>query len=99
MQLFKKYGDNKFECKEIKYIDSIKICKKKNLTKELCNISQLAIIPGISKNIATKIIDKYESIPNIIDILKEDKYGLAELVLNKKKLGKHLSETLHNYLL
>tara|TARA_Y100000768_G_C23919831_1_gene654319 strand:- start:480 stop:1157 length:678 start_codon:yes stop_codon:yes gene_type:complete len=100
-QLLKKYSDNTFETiksNSSNYVDNIKICKKQNLTKETCNIAQLSIIPGISKSIATIIIKEYNSLENIINNLNKDNNSLANIQLNKKKLGTKLSQRLSEYL-
>jgi len=49
-----------------KYIETIKLKKKDNLTPLNCNILQLAQIPGVSKNMGSSIIKIYNSISNLI---------------------------------
>ena len=49
------------------YCDNIKIKKKDNLTPLNCQIASLMVCPGVSSNIATKIIKKYKSIHNLFN--------------------------------
>ena len=44
------------------YVSSIKLNKKENMTKLNCNIIQLATIPGVSKNMSSIILEKYNTI-------------------------------------
>ena len=82
------------------YASSIKINKKENMNKSLCNIIQLATIPGVSKNISKIILDEYKSISNLIEEFKKnDKLLLANINLGKRKLGKILSEKIYDYLI
>lgn len=52
-------------------------------------IRMLLCIPGISENIATKIVDKYKTKRAIIDNANNDEIGFSEIVINEKgrKLG------------
>ena len=59
-------NDNKND--ENQYCNYIKLRKKENLTSNVCYISQLAQIPGISNKIASQIANKYTS---MIMICKE----------------------------
>lgn len=81
------------------YISSIKLNKKQNMDKKTCNIIQLATIPGISKNISTIILEKYNTIANLIEQFKlNDANMLEEINLGKRKLGKVLSNKIYNYI-
>ena len=103
LQIQNKYNIGKFKKIENSldnYTSSIKINKKENMNKNLCNIIQLATIPGVSKNISKIILDKYETISNLIEEFKKnDKLLLADINLGKRKLGKILSEKIYDYLI
>ena len=61
LQIKRKYENGKFiknEDTSQEYLSSIKLNKKQNMDKKLCNILQLATIPGVSKNISTIIKNK-----------------------------------------
>jgi crossover junction endonuclease MUS81 len=103
LQIQSKYNMGKFkkiENSTDNYASSIKINKKENMNKSLCNIIQLATIPGVSKNISKIILDEYKSISNLIEEFKKnDKLLLANINLGKRKLGKILSEKIYDYLI
>tara|TARA_Y100000768_G_scaffold221874_2_gene167228 strand:+ start:41 stop:724 length:684 start_codon:yes stop_codon:yes gene_type:complete len=82
------------------YTDTIKLNKKENMTKELCNIIQLATIPGVSKTTGTTIMENYKTLQHLIEEYKiNGELMLKDLVLGKKKLGKVLSKRIYEYLL
>ena len=103
IQIQTKYNDGKFkqiESSKDSYISSIKTNKKENMSKELCNIIQLATIPGVSKNISKIVIEQYGNISNLIDEFKKnDDLLLSEINLGKRKLGKSLSKKIYEYLI
>ena len=103
IQIQTKYNDGKFkqiENNKDSYISSIKTNKKENMSKELCNIIQLATIPGVSKNISKIVIEQYGNISNLIDEFKKnDDLLLSEINLGKRKLGKSLSKKIYEYLI
>lgn len=84
------------------YINSVKINKKENLTKENIQILQLCVIPGISKNISKLILNYFGSL-NIIFKELENKEEFIEIVSNIKnnnrKLGKKLAIKLYENLI
>ena len=86
------------------YLDTIKVCKKDNMNPKLCNIVQLSQIPGVSKQMAQTIIEKYDSIANLIFKLNEietinDKMELLkDIKLSNRKLGPTLSKRIYEYL-
>ena len=90
------------------YLDTIKICKKDNMTPKLCNIVQLSQIPGLSKQMAQTIIEKYDSISNLIceyqkienneNVEKEKRELLKDIKLKNRKLGPTLSKRIYEYL-
>lgn len=102
-QIKEKFNTGKFEkivCDKTNYVSSIKTNKKENMDKKLCSILQLSIIPGVSKNTAEIIINKYESLNNLINEFKNnDSKMLSDIILGKKKLGKVLSNKIYEFLL
>jgi len=92
------------------YASTIKLEKKKNMTPELCQITQLAQIPGLSINSSKAILEKYNKIKNLIlEYEKLETESSKELLLvdieiksinNKKnkKIGKVLSKRIYEYL-
>tara|TARA_B000000475_G_C15883029_1_gene401297 strand:+ start:129 stop:365 length:237 start_codon:yes stop_codon:yes gene_type:complete len=78
----------------------MKTNKKENMNKELCNIIQLATIPDVSQNISKIIMEKYETLSNLIEKYKKtDKLLLADISLGKRKIEKVLSIKIYNYLI
>ena len=70
------------------------------MNKELCNIIQLATIPGVSHNISKIIMEKYGSLNNLIEEYKKtDNLLLVNISLGKRKIGKVLSTKIYNYLI
>lgn len=102
IQIQKKYNDGKFkkiETTQDNYISSIKTNKKENMNKELCNIIQLATIPGVSQNISKIIMEKYGTLSNLIEEYKKtDNLLLSDISLGKRKIGKVLSIKIYDYL-
>ena len=86
------------------YCDTIKTNKKENMTPEVCQIVQLAQIPGVSHSMSKKILEKYTSLSNLIIayLNSEESEGemlLADISLNeKRKLGKVISQRIYKYL-
>tara|TARA_B110001452_G_C15203073_1_gene417430 strand:- start:318 stop:1001 length:684 start_codon:yes stop_codon:yes gene_type:complete len=103
LQIQKKYNDGKFkkiETTKENYISAIKTNKKENMSKELCNIIQLATIPGVSQNISKIIMEKYGSLNNLIEEYKKtDNLLLVNISLGKRKIGKVLSMKICDYLI
>lgn len=103
LQIKEKYNNGKFQkivCDTSTYVSSIKTNKKKNIDKTMCSILQLSVIPGVSKNIAELIIDKYETVGNLIEEFKKsDNLMLVNINLGKRKLGKMLSTKIYDFLI
>jgi crossover junction endonuclease MUS81 len=87
-----------------KYLDTIKTCKKDNITKEICFQAMLKQIPGVSSLCAESISKIY---PSMNDILKkynefenedDKKKLLSDIMINKRKIGKKLSEKIFLFL-
>ena len=91
------------EKSETSYLDTVKVAKKDNMTPKLCNIVQLSQIPGVSKQTAETIINKYGSLTNLItEYNKLDKDNaismLKEIKLANRKVGPVLSKRIYEYL-
>lgn len=102
VQIKNKFNNGKFSkiSKKDDYISSIKLNKKKNMNKINCNIIQLATIPGISKTISTILLNKYNTIDNLIQEFKIlGEYMLEKQNIGKKNLGKVLSKRIYDYLI
>ena len=91
------------EKSETSYLDTVKVAKKDNMNPKLCNIVQLSQIPGVSKQTAETIINKYGSLINLIteyNKLDKDKATamLKEIKLANRKVGPVLSKRIYDYL-
>ena len=93
----------------ISYLETIKVAKKDNMNPKLCNILQLSQIPGVSKVMAETIIEKYDSISNLIGEYqkiglkdesneKDKKDMLKNIQLTNRKLGPIVSARIYEYL-
>lgn len=67
------------------YVSSIKTIKKDNITPDNIGIIMLSQIPGISTITSQAIIEKYKSISEIIEALKNDKNCLNDITYTTKK--------------
>lgn len=106
LSLKKKFVEGKFNSKENKdYNETIKINKKENITLDLFNIKVLSTIPGVSVKMSEIIINKINSIKELIqtyndldnekdkvEYLKDIQYS------NKRKIGIVISNRIYNYL-
>jgi ERCC4-type nuclease len=84
------------------YINSVKINKKDNLTKENIQILQLSVIPGISKNISKLILNEFGSLNNIFKELENEEefiLKVSNIKNNNRKLGKKLGKKLYDNLI
>jgi len=95
---------NDSETTKMNYLDTIKICKKDNMTPKLCNIVQLSQIPGVSKQMAEIIIEKYDSLSNLImeytklDNLDDKQKLLKNIELTNRKIGPVISKRIYEFL-
>lgn len=95
---------NDSEINKINYLDTIKICKKDNMTPKLCNIVQLSQIPGVSKQMAEIIIEKYNSLSNLImeytklNNLEDKQKLLKNIELTNRKIGPVISKRIYEFL-
>ena len=91
------------------YLNSIKKCKKDNLTPKLWNQISFTNIPGVSTNIATKITEVYPSLKklfNAYDTCNTDKSRIkliSEIILTdngktKRRIGEVVSKRILEYL-
>lgn len=82
------------------FIDNCKIKSKKidNIDKETCYLLQLSQIPGISKEIAKNIKDKYSSMKILLDTLStsQEPHKILEDIPN---IGKKKANKIIEYLL
>jgi len=102
LQIKDKYNSGKFikNKNDSNYVSSIKLNKKDNLDKKTCNIIQLATIPGVSKNIASVILEKYENLNNLIKEYEINGENILEKIsLGKRNIGKVLSKKIYDYLI
>ena len=83
------------------YASCLKKNKKENLTPKVCYINQLSQIPGVSTTIASKIVEKFPTMLELIrdleieegDTIEELKYGSSN-----RKIGKIVSKRIYEYL-
>lgn len=107
-QWFSLHQENQSHSSTQEYYNTIKIKKKENMTPFVCQILFLSQIPGISKSVATKILENTKSISNLVQLYqtcatKEDCESLLrsiELKTNTgklRKLGPILSKRVYEY--
>ena len=98
--------------KPIDYSESIKLEKKKNLTPEICQITQLAQIPGVSIHSSKIILEQYgNKLKNLVSAydklkdLPEKEMLLATIEVKSikndtksKKIGKIISKRVFDFL-
>ena len=91
------------------YLQSIKKCKKDNLTSKVWNQLALTNIPGISTNIAIKINEKYPTIRKLLEaytICSNDDERIkliSEIILTdtdkqKRRIGPVIGKRIYEYL-
>lgn len=82
------------------FSQSLKVRKKENVTPELCFKIQLSSIPGISLNMAEKLVEKYSTMPKMIKALEEEGSScLEDINLGKMKFGKVKAKRVYDFLL
>lgn len=94
---------DELENSKTSYLETVKVAKKDNMTPKLCNIIQLSQIPGVSKQTAEVIINKFGSLTNLI--VEYNKLGVEEAItllkdikLANRKIGPVLSKRIYEYL-
>ena len=91
------------------YLNSIKKCKKENLTPQLWNQISLTNIPGVSTNIASKISEVYPSLKKLFqaydncDTDEKRILLISEIILidngkTKRRIGEVISKRILEYL-
>ena len=82
----------------IPYTNVIKKVKKDNITIENIDIIMLSQIPDVSVNIATNILNKYNTLKNLIKCLEEDEYCLNnfEITLDNNKKRRISKKSIQN---
>jgi len=84
------YDCDKSKSASINYIDTVKLCKKENITPSLCYKLQLAQIPLISKTMANEIVTYYPTWKHLINVLESDvdafKRNMTQCKMGKKKI-------------
>jgi len=92
------------------YLQSIKKCKKDNITPKLWNQMCYMNIPGISSNIAIKIAEVYPTLKSLLDAYTkcstetEKELLLANIILTetdkqKRRIGEVISKRVKEYIL
>lgn len=87
------------------YVETLRPNRKDNLTPDVCYLSQLKQIPGVSHIIATRIKDTYPNLRSLLTTYQscDDKAGkalLRELVLpTGRKIGPVVSGRVYQYLM
>lgn len=112
LHLYKKINKNPefFSCSNpttqlVPYESTIKLKKKDNLTPNICQVLQLAQIPGISVNISKIILNQYGSLKTlIIEFGNNNEYMLADIEIEtstgkKRKIGKVTSSKIYQFLM
>lgn len=106
----KKYGYSLHEKSRDKsnYIDTLKLSTKKvHMTPDICYLSQLRQIPGVSLNIAKTIQEVYPSLFHLINqynTISDDQVKCKNLIrdliipTSKRKIGPVVSERIYLYL-
>lgn len=85
------------------YSEVVKSSKKSHISKENINEIMLSQIPGISITVANILMNKYNTIYNLIDNLKENSKCLDDLKIQfkngERKIGKNIVDNLKEFLL
>lgn len=92
------------------YLQSIKKCKKDNITPKLWNQMCYMNIPGISSNIAIKIAENYPTLKSLLTAyeqcssIQEKELLLAEIILTetdkqKRRIGGVISKRVYDFLI
>ena len=76
------------------YIKVVKHTKKEHITPNNIGEIMLCQIPGVSHTIATAILEKFNSLPELIDSLRKDENCIKQLTTtNSKGLTKKINKT------
>mgnify|MGYP001191958992 CR=1 FL=1 len=80
-----------------KYVETIHVCKKNNLTPLNCFIIQISQIPGISKITAQHIVEKYKNWAELINAIKDKSSFITNL--KNAKIGNKKYQLLYDYII
>lgn len=90
----------------VPYESTIKLKKKDNLTPNICQMLQLAQIPGVSVNVSKIILNKYGSLKTLILEFgkNNDEHLLAEIEIETstgklRRIGKVTSSKIYQFLM
>lgn len=72
---------------------TLPVTKKAKIDENMF-LLQLALIPGVSRISATKIVEKYETLQNFL-LQKPGVPELAMIQINKRKLGEKIGKKIH----
>jgi crossover junction endonuclease MUS81 len=82
-------SDENTETSEKNYVNVIKKVKKENITPDNIGEIMLCQIPGISSTTALVIMEKYKSLPNLIQEIEKNKDCLKDILSsNGRKINK-----------
>jgi crossover junction endonuclease MUS81 len=96
--------------KEVEYANSIKLRKKDNITGNVFFMETLALIPGVSVNISSVIVDKYGTLMNLVDTYNQIENEVERLRLLRdlemkvsggekvRKVGIKISEKIYKFI-
>ena len=98
------YNLNSGEVPIKEYGSIVKKVKKENLTTDNIDAIMLSQIPNVSYNIASVIINKYDTLSNLIKTLESDKDSLKNLTYSdntgkSRKVNKTSLENIVNFLI
>jgi len=85
------------------YVNVVKRVKKDNITPENIGSIMICQIPGISPNIANVIMEKYKSLPELIEQIKSDSFTSEDIFYTtktgiKKKINKNILSNIKKFL-
>lgn len=92
--------DDRLDNLDMNYCNVIKTSKKANITKENINEIMLMQIPNVSNQTAIAIVDKFKTIDNLINKLRENKECLNDIKMSSnRKITKTSIKTIIEFLL
>jgi len=84
------------------YVDVVKRVKKENITPDNIGSIMICQIPGISPTVANAIMDKYKSLPELIEKINSDSFCLDDIFYNTKngtkKINKNVFSNIKKFL-
>ena len=98
------YNNYNLNTNVLEYPDVVKTAKKQNITKENIGILMLSQIPGVSTNVAKKILEDYDSLYSFIEAYKNQLALLDDFYIKGntgklRKLGANVINSIKTYLL